>query len=228
MSKKIVSLLKQVLISIAFCGSLYGDKVCPGSTCPVPDDCDCKFHREVIVTTPLIGADIPHLGVLIRVFSAGNQYRKNQTLRGSLSHNVEINKQLGFDVTGGGEVSGQVTVATGIPVLVRGEATIGVKTHLSGKISKTWTDKTIDVATWQFEVSSCQRHSSNLLGDWVEGKWSSVGFRQGIYYTDNSDGSTGPIKTVECSRVSSAVVATAKYQHFYIEANRDQRISLCY
>ena len=81
MSKSIVRLLKQLLISIAFCGSLYGDKVCPGSTCPVPDDCDCNFHREVIVTTPLIGADIPHLGVLIRVFSAGNQYKKPNASR---------------------------------------------------------------------------------------------------------------------------------------------------
>lgn len=124
-------------------------------------------------------------------------------------------------------MSGQVTVATGIPVLVRGEATIGVKTSLSGKASQVWTDETIDVATWQFEVFNCQRQASNLLGDWVEGKWSSVGFRQGIYYADKY-GSSGPIKTVECSRVSSAVVASAKYQIFYIEANRDETISPCY
>lgn len=222
MSKIIVRLLKPVLISIAFCGSLYGDKMCPGSTCPVPDDCDCNFHREVIVTTPLIGADIPHLGVLIRVFSAGNQYQKNQTLRGTLSHNVEISKNLGLDITGGGEVSGQVTVQTGIPVLVKGEATIGVKTHLSATKSEVFSKKNIDIATWQFEVFDCERHSSNLLGDWVEGKWSSVGFRQGIYYTYKS---SDPIKTVECSRVSGTVVAKAKYQHFYFEANRDEKIS---
>jgi hypothetical protein len=225
MSKNIVRLLKPVLISIAFCGSLYGDKVCPGSTCPVPNDCDCNFHREVIVTTPLIGADIPHNGVLIRLFAAGNQYQKNKTHRGTLQHNVEIHKAIGFDVTTGSEVSGQVTVETGIPVLVRGEATIGVKTGLSGTAKRNWTEKTVDVATWQFEVDNCQRMSANLLGDWVEGKWSSVGFKQGIYYTKNS---SGPIKTVECSRVSSSVVATVKYQTFYIEANRDETISPCY
>jgi hypothetical protein len=225
MSKIIIRLLKPVLISIAFCGLLYGDKVCPGSTCPVPDDCDCNFHREVIVTTPLIGADIPHLGVLVRVFSAGNPYQKNKTLRGTLAHNVEKNKELGYNITGGGELSGEVTVKTGIPVLVKGEATIGVKTTVSGTKSEVWSDKTIDIATWQFEVFNCERHSANLLGDWVEGKWSSVGFRQGIYYNYKS---SGPIKTVECSRVSSAVVATAKFQHFYIEANRDERIRPCY
>ena len=130
-----------------------------------------------------------------------------------------------LDITGGGELSGQVTVQTGLPVLVKGEATIGVKTHLSATRSSIYATKTIDTATWQFEVNKCERHSSNLLGDWVEGKWSSVGFRQGIYYTYKS---SNPIQTVECSRVSAAVVATAKFQHFYFEANRDEKIRDCY
>jgi hypothetical protein len=220
MSNNVSCLANLVLIAISSCGVLYGDKVCPGTTCSVPDNCDCTFYREAIVTTPILGGEIPHTGVLIRVFSSGNPFKNNQTLRGSLSHAVEDLKEIEHQITNGGEISSDVKASVGLPLVGKGEATVGVKYNRSVTDSGTQSEKTIDTANWSFEVPSCERHSANLLGDWVEGKWSSTGFKRGYYYSVKSD---GPIQTVECSRVSGVTVAKRKFKIFYIEARKDEK-----
>jgi len=220
MNKNIVCIAKLVLTLINYSTLVYGDKVCPGSTCSVPDNCDCALYREAIVTTPILGGEIPHTGVLIRVFSASNPYQGNRTMRGSLNHAVEDLKQFEHQVENGGEGSLELKSKVALPLVAKGEATVGVKYTRSVTETDTQSEKSIDTANWAFEVPPCERHSANLLGDWVEGKWSSTGFKRGYYYTLKSD---GPIQMVECSRVSGSHAAKRKFKTFYVIGNKDEK-----